>query len=100
MSSQSMALIAGPSRAKARSNAILPCVDKHRQGCAARSYRVIAVARGLAPTTMRVTGECVTTGQRLMSDFLLVNQVEVQEDRSLRHAETSATAVASVGVFG
>ena len=66
---------------------------KRRQGRAARSYRVIAVASGLAPTTMRVTGECVTTGQRRITDFFLVNRVEVHEDRSSRHAETSATAV-------
>jgi hypothetical protein len=53
---------------------------------AARTYRVIEVASGLAPTTMRVTGECVTTGQRRTTDFFLVNRIEVHE----RHAETSS----------
>jgi hypothetical protein len=63
------------------------------QGRATRSYRVIAIAPGLAPTTMRVTRECVTTGQRRTTDLFLVNRVEVHEDRSSGHAETSATAV-------
>jgi hypothetical protein len=40
---------------------------------AARTYRVIAIEPGLAPTTMRMTGECVTTGQRRTMDFFLVN---------------------------
>jgi hypothetical protein len=63
------------------------------QGRATRSYRVIAIAPGLAPTTMRVTRECVTTGQRRTTYLFLVNRVEVHEDRSSGHAETSATAV-------
>ena len=46
----------------------------------ARSYRVIAIAPGLAPITMRVTGESVTTGQRRTVDFFLVNRVEVREE--------------------
>ena len=46
----------------------------------ARSYRVIAIAPGLAPITIRVTGECVTTGRRRTIDFFLVNQVEVREE--------------------
>ena len=46
----------------------------------ARSYRVIAIAPGLAPITMRVTGESVTTGQRRTMDFFLVNRVEVREE--------------------
>ena len=45
-----------------------------------RSYRVIAIAPGLAPTTMRVTGAHVTTGQRCTKDFFLVNRVEVCEE--------------------
>jgi hypothetical protein len=45
-----------------------------------RSYRVIAIAPGLAPTTRRVTGACVTTGQRRTVDFFLVNRVEVHEE--------------------
>jgi hypothetical protein len=32
---------------------------ERRQDRAARSYRVIAIAPGLAPITIRVTGECV-----------------------------------------
>ena len=47
---------------------------------AARTYRVIAIMPGLAPTTVRVTAECVTTGQRRTIDFFLVNRVEVRED--------------------
>jgi hypothetical protein len=47
---------------------------------AVRSYRVIAIAPGLAPITIRVTGECVTTGQRRTTDFFLVNRVEVREE--------------------
>ena len=66
---------------------------KRAQGRAARSYRVIAVAPGLAPTTVRVTGECVTTRQQRMTDFFLVNRIEVHEDRSSRDAETCTTAV-------
>jgi hypothetical protein len=46
----------------------------------ARSYRVIAIAPGLAPITMRVTGESVTRGQRRTMDFFLVNRVEVREE--------------------
>jgi hypothetical protein len=66
---------------------------EHPQQRAARTYRVIEVASGLAPTTMRVTGECVTTGQRRTTDFFLVNRIEVHEARSPRHDETSATEV-------
>jgi hypothetical protein len=51
-----------------------------RKDRAVRSYRVIAIAPGLAPTTMRVTGECVTTGLRHTTDFFLVNRVEVREE--------------------
>jgi hypothetical protein len=50
------------------------------QDRAARSYRVIAIAPGLAPITIRVTGECVTTGRRRTMDFFLVNRVEVREE--------------------
>jgi len=46
----------------------------------ARSYRVIAIAPGLAPITVRVTAKCVTTGQRRTMDFFLVNRVEVREE--------------------
>ena len=52
---------------------------RHRAAC---SYRVIAIAPGLAPITMRVTGESVTTGQRRTVDFFLVNRVEVREEPS------------------
>ena len=51
-----------------------------RKDRAVRSYRVIAIAPGLAPIAMRVTGECVTTGRRRTMDFFLVNQVEVHEE--------------------
>ena len=50
------------------------------EGRAARSYRVIAIAPGLAPITIRVTGECVTTGKGRTMDFFLVNRVEVREE--------------------
>jgi hypothetical protein len=45
-----------------------------------RGYRVIAIARGPAPITIRVTGSCVTTGQRRMMEFFTVNRVEVREE--------------------
>ena len=50
------------------------------QGRATPSYRVIAIAPGLAPTTMRVTGAHVTTGKQRTIDFFLINQVEVSEE--------------------
>jgi hypothetical protein len=50
------------------------------QGRAARTYRVTAIAPGLAPTTVRVTAACVTTGQRRTMDFFLANRLEVQEE--------------------
>jgi hypothetical protein len=52
---------------------------ERRQGRAARIYQVIAIAPGLAPTTVRVTAACVTTGQRCTMDFFRVNRVEVEE---------------------
>ena len=51
-----------------------------RKDRAVRSYRVIAIAPGLAPITVRVTGECVTTGKRRTTDFFLINRVEVREE--------------------
>jgi hypothetical protein len=45
-----------------------------------RSYRVIAIARDLTPMIIRVTGSCVTTGQRRMMDLFPVNRVEVREE--------------------
>jgi hypothetical protein len=45
-----------------------------------RSYRVIAIMPGLAPTIIRVTGVSVTTGLRHTTDFFLVNRVEVREE--------------------
>jgi hypothetical protein len=50
------------------------------QGRAARTYRVIAVSPGLAPTTVRVTAACVTTGERRTMNFFLVNRVEVRDE--------------------
>lgn len=50
------------------------------KGRAARTYRVIAIAPGIAPTTMRVTAACVTTGQRRTMYFFLVNRIEVPEE--------------------
>ena len=50
------------------------------QDRAARTYRVIAIAPGLARTIMRVTAACVTTGQRRTMDYFLVNRVEVHEE--------------------
>ena len=48
--------------------------------CCAQLISVIAIAPGLAPITIRVTGECVTTGKRRTTDFFLVNRVEVREE--------------------
>ena len=42
------------------------------------AYRVIAIGRGLSPITIRVTGSCVTTGQRRKMDFFIVSRVEVR----------------------
>jgi hypothetical protein len=50
------------------------------EGGDTRGYRVIAIARDLAPITIRVTGSCVTTGQRRMIDFFTVNRVEAREE--------------------
>ena len=50
------------------------------QGRAARTYRVLAIAPGLAPTTMRVIAACVTTGRRRTMEFFLVNRVEIREE--------------------
>jgi hypothetical protein len=50
------------------------------KGRAARTYRVIAIKPGSAPTTMRVTAACVTTGQLRAMYFFLVNRVEVRDD--------------------
>ena len=47
-----------------------------------RGYRVIAIAPGLSPITIRVTGACVTTGQQRIMDFCLVCRVKVREDLS------------------
>ena len=52
-----------------------------------RSYRVIAIAPGLALTSIRVTGSCVTTGQRRTMDCFLVSRVEVS-----RRTEASEAA--------
>jgi hypothetical protein len=51
------------------------------QNRVAQSYRVVAIAPGLAPTTLRVTAESVTTGQRRTVDLFLVNRVEVRAER-------------------
>ena len=45
-----------------------------------RSYRVIAIAPGRPLITIRVTGSCVTTGQRRTMDFFPVNRVEVRDE--------------------
>ena len=50
------------------------------QGRATHSYRVMAIKRGLARTTMRVTAASVTTGKQRTVDFFLVNRVEVREE--------------------
>ena len=52
---------------------------QHSQGRATHSYRIIRIEPGLAPTTVRVTAACVTTGQRCTMDFFRVNRVEVEE---------------------
>ena len=45
-----------------------------------QSYRVITIAPGLARTTMRVSAECTTTGQRRTMNFFVVNRVEVRDE--------------------
>ena len=50
------------------------------QGRAARTYRVIAIAPGLAQTTIRVTAACVTTGQLRTMDFFRINRLEVRDE--------------------
>ena len=49
-------------------------------GLDARNYRVIAMAPGLGPITIRVTGLCVTTGRRRAMEFFVVNRIEVREE--------------------
>ena len=49
-------------------------------GRGTRSYRVIAIEPGRALITIRVTGSCVTTGQRRTMDFFPVNRVEVRDE--------------------
>jgi hypothetical protein len=70
------------------------------QGRSARSFRAIAISPGLAPTTIRVIGECVTTGRRRRMDFFLVNRVEVREaldeDRYAGHLTRCLTSSASL----
>jgi hypothetical protein len=55
-----------------------------------RGYRVIAIARGLTPVTVTVTGSCVITGQRRMMDFFTVNRVEVREEPDINPYEEPA----------
>ena len=45
----------------------------------AHSYRVIAIAPGLARITMRVTAASMITGKPRTFDFFLLNRVEVVE---------------------
>jgi hypothetical protein len=49
-------------------------------GRGTRSYRVIATAPGLGPTTIMVTGLCVTTGRRRTMEFFVVNRMEIREE--------------------
>jgi hypothetical protein len=60
------------------------------EGGDTRDYRVIAIARDLAPVTIRITGSCVTTGQRRMMDFFIVNRVEVREEPDINPYEEPA----------
>jgi hypothetical protein len=46
----------------------------------AHGYRVTTIAPGPAPTTIRVTGSSLTTGQRRTMDFFLVNRVKVRKE--------------------
>jgi hypothetical protein len=52
-----------------------------------RGYRVIAVARDLAPIIIRVTGSCVTTGRRRLMDFVTVDRVQVREELDINPRE-------------
>ena len=40
----------------------------------------MAIAPGLAPTTMRVTAESVITGKQRAINLFLVNRIEVREE--------------------
>ena len=51
-------------------------------GIGARNYRVVAITRGPAVTTITVTGSCVITGQLRTTDFFLVTRVVVCEEPS------------------
>jgi hypothetical protein len=44
------------------------------------SYRVTTLAPGSAPTTIRVTGSCLATGEQRTMDLFLVNRVKVQKE--------------------
>jgi hypothetical protein len=50
------------------------------QDRAAHRYRVIAIAPGLAPTTVRVLAASLATGRRRTMNFFLANRVEVHEE--------------------
>ena len=54
------------------------------------SYRVIAIAPGLARITMRVTAASMTTGKPRTFDFFLFNRVEVPEEPAQRHVRSDA----------
>jgi hypothetical protein len=49
-------------------------------GRGAHNYRVIGMAPGPGPITVRVTGLCVTTGRRRTMEFVVVNRVQVSEE--------------------
>jgi hypothetical protein len=54
--------------------------ERPHQGLA-RSYRVVAIRPGFAPTIVEVTGESITTGKRTVRNLFRVNRVEIREDR-------------------
>ena len=47
---------------------------------APQAYRVVAIAPGLAQSTIRVTAASVTTGQHRTVDLFLVNRVEIRDE--------------------
>jgi hypothetical protein len=45
----------------------------------ARSYRVVPIRPGFAPTVVEVTSESITTGRRTVKNLFTVNRVEIRQ---------------------
>jgi hypothetical protein len=53
---------------------------EHKRGHYKRDYRVTEIAPGPAPTTVTVTGSCLTTGEERTIDLFPVSRVEVRKE--------------------